>query len=104
MARSKLSSVRYKAFIWMIIGMGFFYLYFIFKIAKVFVLIGGFAMFLSIFMYSRAGHIATKAKEINCPECGKKIKVVSRVDACSKCKTKLIDEGRGVYKAVKIKK
>jgi len=104
LARSKLSSIRYRAVLWIIIGMGFFYLYFIFKIVKVFVLIGGLAMFIGISMYTRAGHIATKAKEINCPECGKLIKVVSRVDACSKCKTKLIDEGRGVYKAVKPKK
>lgn len=103
MARSKISQVRYKGFIWLVVGIGFLYLYFIFKIAKVFAFIGVFAMFFSLFMYSRAGHFATKAKEIECPECHKLTKVVSRADACSHCKTPLIDDGRGIYKAVKRK-
>ncbi|OEF96479.1 DUF2614 family zinc ribbon-containing protein [Desulfuribacillus alkaliarsenatis] len=100
MARSKITQIRYKSFMWLIVGIGFLYLYFIFKIAKVFALIGVVAMFFSMFMYSRAGHFATKAREIECPACGKLTKVVSRADACSYCKVALIDEGRGVYKAV----
>ncbi len=103
-ARSKLSNIRLKSFIWLLMGLGFLYLYFIFKIAKIFVFLGGLALLLSFFMYSRAGHFATKAKEITCPQCGKKTKVVSRADACSHCRTPIIDDGRGIYKVAKQKK
>lgn len=101
MARSKVSRTRLTAFIWLLIGIGFVYLYFIFKIAKIFVFIGGIALFFSLFMYSRAGHFSAKAKTITCPQCGKTTIVVSRADACSHCKTPLVDEsGRGRYKAL----
>ncbi|OEH86632.1 hypothetical protein BHU72_10275 [Desulfuribacillus stibiiarsenatis] len=104
MARSKLLQIRSKSFIWLVVGIGFLYLYFIFKIAKIFALIGVLAMGISFFMFSRAGHFAAKAKEIDCPECGRIIRVVSRADACSHCRAPLIDEGNGIYKSVKPKK
>lgn len=99
MATSKLNHARYNSFLWLIIGIGFLSMHFIFKVVKIFSILGVVAILISMFMYSRVGHFSAKARWITCPACGKETQVIARVDACGHCKTQLIDEGKGVYQA-----
>ncbi|KIL37894.1 hypothetical protein SD70_30095 [Gordoniibacillus kamchatkensis] len=56
-------------------------------IAVVFMIIGMISMMLSMGVYFWAGMLSTSATVIDCPECGKRTKMLGKTDRCMFCKT-----------------
>jgi hypothetical protein len=55
--------------------------------AVVFMIIGMISMMLSMGVYFWAGMLSTSAIVIDCPECGKRTKLLGKTDRCMFCKT-----------------
>jgi hypothetical protein len=56
-------------------------------IASIFLLIGTIAMVASLFVYFWAGMMSTSTITVECPECGKKTKMIGKTDRCMFCHT-----------------
>ncbi|MCD1261071.1 hypothetical protein B5M42_019900 [Paenibacillus athensensis] len=56
-------------------------------IAVVFMIIGMIGMLLSMGVYFWAGMLSTSATVIDCPECGRRTKMLGKTDRCMFCKT-----------------
>jgi hypothetical protein len=58
-------------------------------IAVVFMVIGMLGMLVSMGIYFWAGMLSTTATVIDCPECGRRTKILGTTDRCMFCKTML---------------
>jgi hypothetical protein len=58
-------------------------------IAVVFMIIGMLGMLVSMGIYFWAGMLSTTATVIDCPECGRRTKILGKTDRCMFCKTML---------------
>lgn len=56
-------------------------------IAGIFLVIGTIAMVASLFVYFWAGMMSTNTISIDCPECGKRTKMIGKTDRCMFCHT-----------------
>jgi hypothetical protein len=56
-------------------------------IASVFLVLGMISMMVSMGVYFWAGMLSTSAVVLDCPECGRKTKVLGKTDRCMFCKT-----------------
>jgi len=56
-------------------------------IAYLFLLIGTIAMVASLFVYFWAGMMSTNTITVECPECGKRTKMIGKTDRCMFCHT-----------------
>ncbi|MDQ0878524.1 hypothetical protein QFZ77_007183 [Paenibacillus sp. V4I3] len=56
-------------------------------IAVVFMIIGMISMMVSMGIYFWAGMLSTSATVIDCPECGRRTKMLGKTDRCMFCKT-----------------
>jgi hypothetical protein len=56
-------------------------------IAVVFMIIGMISMMVSMGIYFWAGMLSTSAIAIDCPECGRRTKMLGKTDRCMFCKT-----------------
>jgi hypothetical protein len=56
-------------------------------IAYIFLLIGTLAMVASLFVYFWAGMMSTNTITVDCPECGKRTKMIGKTDRCMYCHT-----------------
>jgi len=56
-------------------------------IAYIFLLIGTIAMVASLFVYFWAGMMSTNTITVECPECGKRTKMIGKTDRCMFCHT-----------------
>ncbi|NEW09139.1 YgzB family protein [Paenibacillus sp. SYP-B3998] len=56
-------------------------------IAVVFMIIGMISMMVSMGIYFWAGMLSTSATAIDCPECGRRTKMLGKTDRCMFCKT-----------------
>jgi len=56
-------------------------------IAVIFMVIGMIGMLLSMGVYFWAGMLSTSATVIDCPECGRRTKMLGKTDRCMFCKT-----------------
>jgi hypothetical protein len=57
--------------------------------AVIFMIVGMISMLLSMGVYFWAGMLSTSAIVIECPECGKRTKMLGKTDRCMFCKTVL---------------
>jgi hypothetical protein len=55
--------------------------------AVVFMIIGMISMMVSMGIYFWAGMLSTSATVIDCPECGRRTKMLGKTDRCMFCKT-----------------
>jgi hypothetical protein len=56
-------------------------------IAVIFMVIGMLGMLVSMGIYFWAGMLSTTATVIDCPECGRRTKILGKTDRCMFCKT-----------------
>jgi energy-converting hydrogenase Eha subunit C len=56
-------------------------------IAVIFMMIGMISMLFSMGVYFWAGMLSTSATVIDCPECGRRTKLLGKTDRCMFCKT-----------------
>lgn len=93
---SKLNEVRLWGLLLILIGMGIMilgtagivYLGSAGKaFASVFLVIGMLCMLGSVALYFWAGIMSTSAIQLECPECGKRTKMLGKTDRCMFCKT-----------------
>lgn len=56
-------------------------------IAAIFLILGMISMLGSVAVYFWAGIMSTSAVAIDCPECGKRTKLLGKTDRCMFCKT-----------------
>jgi ABC-type transport system involved in multi-copper enzyme maturation permease subunit len=56
-------------------------------VASVFLILGMLCMLGSVVLYFWAGIMSTSAIQLECPECGKRTKMLGRTDRCMYCKT-----------------
>lgn len=56
-------------------------------IAVIFMIIGMISMMVSMGIYFWAGMLSTSATVIDCPECGRRTKMLGKTDRCMFCKT-----------------
>jgi len=56
-------------------------------VAGIFLVIGTIAMVASLFVYFWAGMMSTNTMSIECPECGKRTKMIGKTDRCMFCHT-----------------
>jgi xanthosine utilization system XapX-like protein len=71
-------------------------------IAVIFMVIGMLGMLVSMGIYFWAGMLSTTATVIDCPECGRRTKILGKTDRCMFCKTLLTldpDHVTGVERA-----
>lgn len=55
--------------------------------AYIFLAVGTLAIIASLFVYFWAGMMSTSTMNIECPECGKRTKMIGRTDRCMFCHT-----------------
>jgi hypothetical protein len=55
--------------------------------AIVFMVVGMISMLVSMGIYFWAGMLSTSATALDCPECGKRTKILGKTDRCMFCKT-----------------
>lgn len=93
---SKLNEVRLWGMLLILIGMGIMILGtagIVFfgatgkAIASVFLILGMIAMLGSAAVYFWAGIMSSEAVQLDCPECGKRTKMLGKTDRCMFCKT-----------------
>ncbi|MDF2668599.1 MAG: hypothetical protein K0R67_905, partial [Paenibacillus sp.] len=58
-------------------------------IAAIFMVLGMFVMLGSVAIYFWAGMLSTSAVSLDCPECGRRTKMLGKTDRCMFCKTVL---------------
>ncbi|WP_424768859.1 YgzB family protein [Paenibacillus sp. sgz302251] len=58
-------------------------------VAGIFMVIGMFALLISVVVYFWAGMMSTSATMLQCPECGRPTKMLGKTDRCMYCKTML---------------
>ncbi|MFK7694392.1 YgzB family protein [Paenibacillus sp. HJGM_3] len=58
-------------------------------IAAIFMVLGMIVMLGSVAVYFWAGMLSTSAVSLECPECGRRTKMLGKTDRCMFCKTKL---------------
>jgi hypothetical protein len=58
-------------------------------VAVIFMVIGMLGMLVSMGIYFWAGMLSTTATVIDCPECGRRTKILGKTDRCMFCKTLL---------------
>ncbi|MDF2814944.1 MAG: hypothetical protein K0Q81_1144 [Paenibacillus sp.] len=58
-------------------------------IAAIFMVLGMFVMLGSVGIYFWAGMLSTSAVSLDCPECGRRTKILGKTDRCMFCKTVL---------------
>jgi hypothetical protein len=56
-------------------------------IAIIFMVLGMIGMLVSMGIYFWAGMLSTSATALDCPECGKRTKILGKTDRCMFCKT-----------------
>lgn len=93
---SKLNEVRLWGMLLILIGMGIMILGtagIVFlgtagrAIASVFLILGMISMLGSVAVYFWAGIMSTSATQLDCPECGRRTKMLGKTDRCMFCKT-----------------
>ena len=52
-------------------------------------IIGVFVALIAMFLYLRIGSISMRLPKVDCPHCGKTVKLLGNLDRCQHCKTPL---------------
>lgn len=68
-------------------------------IASIFMVIGTISLVGSLFVYFWAGMMSTSTISVDCPECGKRTKMIGKTDRCMFCHTILTFDERYAQQA-----